>query len=150
MNDISFHLFEIKDCEVLQSMIFDFYRESNEEITQENIQKTVNRAVTNPEQLQIFFLKYQANTVGYTILSSFWSNEYGGLVLIIDELYIIPEHRNKGIATYFIHEISQTEGYAQLNLEVLSKNTSALKLYKRLGFEQIDRIFMKKRGSKSS
>lgn len=150
MNDISFHLFEIKDCEVLQSMVFNFYRDSNEEITEENIQKTIKRAISNPEQLQIFFLKHQENTVGYAILSSFWSNEYGGLVLIIDELYIIPEHRNKGIATHFIAEMSQKEGHAQLNLEVLPKNTSALQLYKRLGFEQIDRIFMKKRGSKSS
>jgi len=77
-------------------------------------------------------------------LTSFWSNEYGGLVLIIDELYIIPEYRNKGISTHFIHEISQEEGYAQVNLEVLPKNISALRLYKRVGFEQIDRIFMKK------
>lgn len=144
MNDISFHLFEIKDCEVLRSMIFNFYRDSSEEITEENIQKTIKRAISNPKQLQIYIFKHKGNTVGYAILPSFWSNEYGGLVLMIDELYIVPEHRSKGIATYFIHEISQTEGYVQLNLEVLLKNTSAFKLYKRLGFEQIDRIFMKK------
>ncbi len=144
MNDISFHLFEIKDSEVLQSMIFNFYRDSSEEITEENIQKTIKRAISNPEQLQIYIFKHKGNTIGYAILPSFWSNEYGGLVLMIDELYIIYTHRNKGVATYFVHQISQKEGYVQLNLEVLPKNTSALRLYKKLGFEQIDRIFMKK------
>lgn len=144
MNDISFHLFEIKDSEVLRNMILNFYKDSGEEISEENIQKTIKRAILHHEQLQIYIFKHQANTVGYTIFSSFWSNEYGGLVLIIDELYIVPEYRNKGIATYFINEISQKEGYVQLNLEVLPKNTSAFNLYKRLGFEQIDRIFMKK------
>ena len=37
--------------------------------------------------------------VGYALLSSFWSNELGGEVCVIDELYVGPTARGHGLGS---------------------------------------------------
>ncbi len=144
MQNITFNTYESVDYEALKSMVFSLYEMDSINLPENNIQKTIQRAASNPEQLQIKIFKHQNEVVGYAILSSFWSNEYSGLVLILDELYVTSAYRNKGITTRFIEQLAQTKAYKQINLEVFTDNTSALNLYKRLGFKVIERIFMKK------
>ena len=82
--------------------------------------------------------------IGYALLINFWSNEYGGNMLIIDELYILPNHRNKGLGTSFIDFLKKTKynNSVAIELEVLPYNVKALEWYKKLGFQMSDRTFM--------
>ena len=143
MENLTFPAFEPADTPILESMILDMYACHDMVFPIENIQKTLQRAAAHPEQLQIKVFKVGKEIVGYAILPAFWSNEYGGLVMIIDELYVIPTYRSKGISTLFIASLEQSKDYVLLHLEVVKENTAALALYKRLGFQAIDRTFMK-------
>jgi len=40
----------------------------------------------------------EGKTVGYALLISFWSNELGGEVCSIDELFVAERHRGRGLA----------------------------------------------------
>jgi ribosomal protein S18 acetylase RimI-like enzyme len=77
--------------------------------------------------------------VAYALLVSFWSNELGGEVCTIDELYVRPGARNAGLGSMLIQALSAgrikrfTKAVA-LELEVTSKNLRARALYERLGF----------------
>lgn len=80
--------------------------------------------------------------VGYAILVHFWSQEYGGRILVIDELYVAPEHRGRGIGTRFLEDAAagrfgETVGLA---LEVTPSNPRALAWYRRMGFVESPNI----------
>jgi ribosomal protein S18 acetylase RimI-like enzyme len=83
----------------------------------------------------------QRDPIGYSLVINFWSNEYGGIIANIDELYIIPEYRSRGIGTRFINWMreSRSNNLVALELQVLPYNTKALKLYEGLGFKKSDR-----------
>jgi GNAT superfamily N-acetyltransferase len=67
----------------------------------------------------------ESRTVGYALLISFWSNELGGEVCNIDELFVAPLYRGRGLATALLEELADKEQSvwrirpAALALEVL-------------------------------
>jgi GNAT superfamily N-acetyltransferase len=68
---------------------------------------------------------------GYAFLTRLWSNELGGDVVFIDELWVAPERRGRGIGTAIIaHAIA-------FELEVTPANARARSLYERLGFRPL-------------
>lgn len=149
MDTISFLPAQPEDHEALKRMAIAFYDEDSDGfggsvMTEASMQLTIDRAAAFPEQLSLSVFKDGDQCVGYCLLPQFWSNEYSGLVTIIDELYVIPSHRGKGISTRFIRSIEASGRQVLLQLEVFHENSQARELYKRLGFTAIDRIFMNK------
>jgi GNAT superfamily N-acetyltransferase len=56
----------------------------------------------------------------------------------IDNLYLLPEYRNKGYGTkiiQYIEDLLKNKGYHKLGLSVDIKNLKAAKLYEKLGFK---------------
>ena len=76
--------------------------------------------------------------VGYALLIGYWSNELGGEVTVIDELYVAPGGRGRGLGTSLIAEVSGGRHCpappVALMLEVTPDNARAQALYARLGF----------------
>ena len=78
--------------------------------------------------------------VGYALLISFWSNEMGGEVCNIDELYVDKRYRGRGLATELVEGLARGEESlwrgqpVALALEVSPQNERARALYARLGF----------------
>lgn len=149
-HSIQFRAYQETDYKVLKNLIFRLAEEDIDPsetgiaMSEAKIQSTVLRSITHPGQLRIKLFEIDAVVAGYSLLTFYWSNEYHGVVAIIDELYVLPEHRNKGISTLFVTHLAQNKEYAALQLEVFKENTKALQLYKRLGFEIVDRYFMNK------
>ena len=77
-----------------------------------------------------------ATILAYALLVSFWSNEYGGEMCTIDELYVAPSHRNQGLGGRLFDEAAALWGrpVVALQLEVHPNNDRARALYARLGF----------------
>ena len=70
------------------------------------------------------------------MLTSYWCNEEGGEIIILDELYIRPEYRNHGYAKRLISwaEKHFKERAVEMTLEVLGNNERAIDLYAAMGF----------------
>lgn len=83
---------------------------------------------------------FEGRIVGYALLISCWSNELGGEVCNVDELFVVPSYRGRGLTTALFQQL--TEGKKSLwpsrpvalALEVSPQNERALALYDRLGF----------------
>lgn len=93
------------------------------------------------------WLLYDAALVGYIILTIGFSFEFRGHDAFIDELYIVPEHRNRGYgrqAMAFVEQEAREMGVNAIHLEVDPGNDSALKLYRRTGYIDHDRFLMTK------
>lgn len=75
--------------------------------------------------------------IGYIVITFGWSVEFGGLDAIIDELYIRPGVRGRGIASEALIALPRAlagAGLRAIHLEVDKTNAPALKLYQRAGF----------------
>jgi ribosomal protein S18 acetylase RimI-like enzyme len=75
--------------------------------------------------------------VGYIVLTLGWSLELGGRDAFIDELYVRPERRGRGLGTLALataEAAGRRLGVRALHLEVDSTNDVARRLYERIGY----------------
>ncbi|WP_300550466.1 GNAT family N-acetyltransferase [Roseovarius sp.] len=75
--------------------------------------------------------------IGYIVISFGWSVEFAGLDGFVDELYIRPGVRGRGIGTEVMSSLPKAlagAGLKALHLEVRRDNTRARKLYEKLRF----------------
>ena len=74
--------------------------------------------------------------IGYALITSYWSNEDGGNVIVLDELYVREDKRKKGYARLFMEwlEANYSGDAAAITLEVLTSNTRACDLYEKSGY----------------
>lgn len=143
--------FAQSEIDSLYAMIYHFYEEYDPSliISKESINDTIIHLTNHPENGSIQTIYDEKNTlVGYIILIKYWSNEYQGYLLFIDELYIIPAKRSLGYGRAAIAIAERTfHDIKALALEVSPKNTRALALYQTLGFElNKNKTFIKRKG----
>ena len=136
---INYRPFKDSDKEIISGLIQDLYKEDNSirPMTKEKIRKTFDVFRINPSKGKITVIEKDNLIAGYSILINFWSNEFGGNILFIDELYIKKEFRGQSIATDFVRYLSEnrSEETVALQLQVTPENIKARRLYERLGFK---------------
>ncbi len=79
--------------------------------------------------------------IGYIVISFGWSVEFAGLDGFVDELYIRPGVRGRGIGSEVMGALPKAlagAGLKALHLEVRRDNTRARKLYEKLRFSPRD------------
>ena len=116
---------------------------SPEAVSEERVRRTLSVLRAEPLRGRAVVLDLDARIAGYAFLVTYWSNELGGEILIIDELYIEPASRNRGHATALLTSL-RDQGVA-LELEVTPANVHARALYERLGFRVKKNAVMRKR-----
>jgi ribosomal protein S18 acetylase RimI-like enzyme len=80
---------------------------------------------------------------GYVIITFGWSMELGGMDAFVDELYVRPKVRKRGIASEALTTISHSlgeVGVKALHLEVDKSDEATQRLYRRARFEARDRF----------
>lgn len=137
---IVYRKFKKEDTVELKSMIFSLYEDDPEgiPINEEKIKKTIEILTSYPEKGEIIIFEKENLLVGYSILINYWSNEYGGNTLNIDELYVKPSFRRKGLATNFMNNIFEKykNNVVAFMLEVTPANKNAYEYYSILGFRK--------------
>lgn len=86
--------------------------------------------------------------IGYVIITFGWSVEFGGLDAFIDEIYVRPGVRGRGIASEALLALPNAlagGGVKVIHLEVDQGNTIAQKLYARAGFRPIENCIIMSR-----
>jgi ribosomal protein S18 acetylase RimI-like enzyme len=140
--------FKSEDQNTVFQMIKALYQSlgaSDDYMTEEKIQATFQQLTLQPTTLQLEVFEFNQTIVGYALLFKFWYNEYGGMVLNIDELFVIPEFRGKGVASSYLSSLKKRKGdCVALSLEVLPDNKGAYDLYKRNGFKEKETVTLYK------
>jgi ribosomal protein S18 acetylase RimI-like enzyme len=132
-----------RDLPDLVRLVQAYYREDQRgaDMSAEQVLTTVRELSRSKEKGSVFVFEKDGMLVGYALLIGYWSNELGGTVLAIDELYIAPGHRRQGIASDFLELLGKVApaGVRGLQLEVNRANRPALALYRKLGFHDCRR-----------
>ena len=127
------------DKKTIVELIKSLYQEDSagKPIFDEKINRTFNELTKYPGKGTIMIIEADAKIIGYGILINFWSNEYGGNILNLDELYIKYDYREKGIGTKFIQYLidNKLNNCVAMQLETTPFNDKAKRLYERAGFK---------------
>ena len=124
------------------AMETDFYNSPAvlHEVERENFVKTFDRLMAGSPFVRCLFFRDENSgaVLGYALLAFSYSNEAGGDVVWVDELYVKSEYRSMGIGNRFFDFLSnEYKGFARFSLETEPDNDGAKRLYKRMGFEPL-------------
>ncbi len=135
------------DLDILQQLVDEFYA-GDHHLTANppNIFLTYQELSLHPDKGRIVVFESNGQPAGYAILIFFWSNEFKGDIIEVDELVVHKSHRNLGIATKFFAwlQAEYASKCAGLSLQVAHSNHGAQKLYQREGFKPAPNLHLLK------
>ena len=121
-------------------MVYGFYRSDavDHAVAEEVLNRTFQAAVTDGTLLDGLVLEDETGVVGFAYLSSYYACEVGGVNMMLEEIFIIPEARGKGYGTEFFRWMEKTfPEVRRFRLEVTEANQEAVRLYEHLGYQFI-------------
>lgn len=134
-----FRKYRISDSDIVSELIHEFYKEYSDckPMLPQKIARTFDSLTKHPDRGTIMVFENDGQVIGYSILVNYWSNEFGGNIINIDEVYVKKDFRSQGIARAFIkYLLDRNIGKAvALQLEVTPNNIMACNLYKSIGFK---------------
>jgi GNAT superfamily N-acetyltransferase len=145
--NITYRPFLVEDKPFLIDAVLDLYHTdgTGENMNIRKIENSISFFNTHPDLGEILIITEGVEPVGYSMLTNYWSNEYGGIVVLIDELLVHHTHRGKGIGEAFLKElVQQNQRKAVMyELEVLPDNSSVIGFYKKSGFVDYKRTHLR-------
>jgi ribosomal protein S18 acetylase RimI-like enzyme len=109
-------------------------------VPKSNFEITFDELMKGSAYTQGFIFECDEKIAGYGLIAKTFSQEAGGVVIWIEEIYVKSEFRNQGIGSEFIEYIKETIPAKRYRLETEPENTKAQELYKRHGFSHFEYI----------
>ena len=138
------HLKE-EDRKVFLEFCQDFYSGGAvlHAVDPDNFCRTFDACISGNPYTEGFLMEVEDRPAGYILVSHTWSNEVGGMVALLEELYFVPEFRGKGLGTEALEWFrKEYESARRLRLEVNRENECAIRLYQRKGYHFLEYLQM--------
>ncbi len=131
-----------KDLNILHELIQKQFLEHEIDYEDDQLKSAIDQMLTN-DSLGFFLIAKEKNqSLGFAVILFAWTLEHGGKSAWLDELYVLPEHRNAGIGSAIVDRLfieAKEKGCLAVDLEVESDHRRAENLYVRKGFQKLDR-----------
>jgi len=129
---------DLQRAEDLLSMMRALYAEDEAATPagQSRFAVNIEFLVSHPSGGRIVLFHAEGSLCGYALVVPYWSNEFGGPLLFIDKMFVVPEARNPGIGQGFFRDLDETRPFeaVALALGVIPGHHRARRLYESLGF----------------
>ena len=148
MTEIAIEPATVAHAAALLPLVSRFYEEENYPFDEDHTRRALLELLEEPSRGRVWIAADHDRIVGYFVLTLGWSLEYLGLDAFVDELYVLPEYRGRGVGTRafaVMDKACRELGVRALHLEVERDNERAQQLYRNMGFEGHDRFLMTKR-----
>lgn len=101
--------------------------------------RTFDALMENTPFAAAYIIEQDGVAAGYALLAKSFSQEAGGIVVWIEELYIRPEFQGHGLGTAFFRFLeAQNDGTVKrYRLEYEPDNVRGAALYRRIGFTSL-------------
>ena len=105
-------------------------------VPEDYFQRTFDALMEHTPYASAYIIEQDGKTAGYALLARSFSQEAGGMVTWIEELYIRPYFQGQGVGTAFFQFLeAQNDGTVKrYRLEYEPDNLRGAALYRRLGF----------------
>jgi diamine N-acetyltransferase len=135
------------DVEPLLPLVEAFHAEDGYPFLEEETRINLRRLLSDPQLGRLWVFEEAGALVGYLVLGLGFSLEFRGRDAFVDELYVVPSHRGRGLGKQALaaaEAACRELGVRALHLEVERDNEEALGLYLKAGFVDNDRYLMTK------
>jgi len=142
------HLAKPDDLERLLALVSAFHTEQRLESSDKKRREGLVPLLQGIPHGAAYLIGPARAPMGYVIISFGWSLELGGMDGYIDEIYLRPAVRGRGIATEVLIALPKAlagAGVCALHLEVGRDNDAAKRLYARAGFQARERYMLMSR-----
>lgn len=133
-------------AEILE-MMSQFNANDNYSFNREKTGKNLSCFIDDPRLGRAWIINIDGLMAGYLVLAFGFSFENNGRDAFIDELYLKPEYRHKGIgklAMEFLEREAFSLGVSVIHLEVGQHNQNGMRLYESQGYRNNNRILLSK------
>lgn len=124
------------DISVLVDLMADFYAEASFALDHEWAARSFTALLADPARNAAWIAWLGGKPVGHVVLCARHSMEFGGLDGSIDDLYVRPAARRRGIGHALLERLvahARAQGILALHVEVAPDNAAAQALYASLG-----------------
>ena len=133
------------DMPELLALMRSFYAEEKYPFDEARTERALRAMLADPFYGAVWVFRLDGRAVGHLVVTHGYSLESGGRDAFVDEVYMIPEMRGRGLgamALSIAEEHCRRIGIGALHLEVERKNPRARALYERSGYKAHDRFLM--------
>ena len=138
----SLHLAGPDDLARLMPLVAAFHAEQGYGTDAQHVQAALVPILEGQPHGAIWLIGPRKSPVGYVVVSFGWSIEFGGLDARVDELYIRPPVRRRGMGGEALHALSnglRDSGVAALHLEIDRDDERLQGFYRRARFKPRER-----------
>ena len=135
------------DLDGLLPVIRQFHADEHIDWNEARLRGALAALLSDASHGRLVLIERADATAGYLMIGFCFSLEFGGRHGLLDELYVLPQHRGDGLGKQALAEaeaICRREGLGCLRLEVGNDNAHARALYERSGYAAHPRQLMTK------
>lgn len=107
-------------------------------IPTEYITNTFDELMKSDTYIECYIFEKDNQKAGYALLAKMFSQEAGGEVIWIDEIFVLPKFRAMGLSSEFFKFIQNNSKAKRFRLEFCPDNQKAIEVYKRHGFTPLE------------
>ncbi len=127
-----------QEGELYARFVHDFYASDGVDhpIPAEYIQRAFAEICRGDDYLICYILEENGDPAGYALLAKMYAQEAGGMAIWLDEFYLDPAFRGRGIGAAFLQWLRQEwePQVARFRLEVVPSHDRVKAMYARAGF----------------
>lgn len=134
----SLHLAGPDDKDKLLPMVASFHEHMGIDTTDGFREAAIQPLLDGAPQGAVWLIGPRRAPVGYVAVSFGWSIEYGGMDAILDEIYVRPAVRGRGMGSEAVSALSKglkESGVKALHLEVDRDDETTCRFYARARFQ---------------
>ena len=128
--DRDFYINAVKDFYISDAVVHN--------IPESFIEKTFDELMKSDNYASAYIIEKDGKRAGYALLAKTFSQEAGGIVIWLEEIYILPQFRSCGLGGEFLSFLKEKVSASRIRLELFKSNLRAMEVYKRHGFEILE------------
>jgi GNAT superfamily N-acetyltransferase len=109
--------------------------------------RTIEMLLEMPQAGRVVLMLVDQRVCGYALVIPYWSNEYGGMIAFIDEVFVMRDSRGRGLTRglFAMIETQRPFDAVAMILEVSPTNLKARGLYESMGMRERHNSLLAKR-----
>lgn len=130
------------DINLIHRLLLKQFDEHDIPVSQQVLRRAVAALLEDDRKGLLLVARQGGEIVGVAAVSFAWTLEHGGKSAWLDELYVLPERRGRGVGRALLGEVKRAArelGCAAIDLEVDQEHSRAERLYAREGFRRLPR-----------